>query len=111
MMAAQATAVPAGGRNAAAPAAAPDAIAAAGRPSAAPAGFAAHHPVPAGFLRLVCPPGAEAGPISAAGYSAGEAFREHGPGRGRWLIDLPAEAAVPLLHNGGFHLYDPAAPR
>jgi hypothetical protein len=69
------------------------------------------HPVPPGFLRLVCPPGAEQAPISYGEFGY-EAFRERSGDRGsKWLCDVPAEAARHLCWNGGFRLYDPAAPR
>jgi hypothetical protein len=64
------------------------------------------HSVPPGFLRLVCPSGAEGALVShdVHGY---EPFRELGPGRGRWLVDTPREAAHYLTRYGGFHLLDP----
>jgi hypothetical protein len=61
------------------------------------------------FMRLVCPPGAEGGPISHGQFGY-EAFREHGPGRGKWVVDVPTEAARYLCWNGGFKIYDPEAP-
>jgi hypothetical protein len=109
-MAKAAAGKPAGEQVAEAPANTPEVVAPAATPPAVPAaGFAANHPLPPGFLRLVCPVGAETGPISAAGFS-GEAFREHGPGRGRWLFDCPREAAVNLIRTAGFRLFDPADP-
>jgi hypothetical protein len=108
-MATKATAAPAGARNAEPPASTSVTAAPIPTPPPSPAGFAANHPLPAGFLRLVCPPGAENGLVSH-GQHGYECFREHGPGRGRWLCDVPAEAARHLCWNGGFKIYDPEAP-
>jgi hypothetical protein len=107
-MSAKPAAEPAGAQNAGPPAnAAGPALVTVAPAAGAAAGFAAHHPLPPGFIRLVCPPGAETASISAVGFN-GEAFREHGPGRGRWLFDCPAEAARHLM-RGGFYIFDPAA--
>jgi hypothetical protein len=103
-MAAEATAAPSGPRNAQPPSNTAGAVSATVRPSVAPAGFAASHPVPAGHIRLVCPPGAASAPISHDIVSY-EAFREHGPGNGAWLVDVPAEAAYWFLRTGGFRLF------
>jgi hypothetical protein len=108
-MASKFTLVPAGAPNAELPPNAPAVAEAAPAPLARPVGFAAQHPVPPGHVRLVCPPGAETAAISHGHFSY-EAFREHGPGRGRWLVDVPLDAGRHLLHRGGFHVYDPAAP-
>jgi hypothetical protein len=58
-----------------------------------------------GLMTLICPPGTEWAPISH-GRTAYEAYREHGPGRGRWLVDVPLEAAGPLLRVGDFAIFD-----
>jgi hypothetical protein len=63
------------------------------------------HPVPDGFVRLVCPVGAESAPVSH-GSDGFEAFREHGPGWGRWLVDVPAAAAAHFCRTGGFVRYE-----
>jgi hypothetical protein len=68
------------------------------------------HPVPLGFMRLVCPAGAEGAPVShgEAGY---EAFRERGGDRSsKWLVDVPAEAALYFIRGAGFHVFDPKEP-
>jgi hypothetical protein len=59
-----------------------------------------------GLVTLICPPGAETAPISH-GALAWEAYRESGPGRGRWLVDVPGEVAHFLCWNGGFAPLDP----
>jgi len=110
-MAARATGKAAGEQVAGPPAAATTtsvAIAAAPAPPPGPAGFAANHPLPAGFTRLVCVPGSETAPVGF-GDRGFEAYREHGPGRAKWLIDVPREAAFHLI-RAGFRLYDPAEP-
>ena len=77
----------------------------------APPSAGALHSVPPGFIRLVCPVGAEQGLVGWGG-TGHEPFRERGGDRrSRWLVDIPAEGARHLLHNGGFALYDPAASR
>jgi hypothetical protein len=48
------------------------------RPSAPPAGFAAHYPVPAGFVRLIAPPGSEQALVSH-GDQGFECFRNMVP--------------------------------
>jgi hypothetical protein len=58
------------------------------------------------LVTLVCPPGAETALISHGdvGY---EAYREVGPGAGRWLVDVPRHVAHFLCWNGGFAPLDP----
>ena len=58
-------------------------------------------------LVLVCPPGAELAPISH-GAVAFEPWREHGRAGGLWLVEVPIEAAGPLMRVGGFKVYDPS---
>jgi hypothetical protein len=53
-------------------------------------------------------PGSETAPVGF-GDRGFEAYREHGPGRAKWLIDVPREAAFHLI-RAGFRLYDPAEP-
>ncbi len=55
------------------------------------------------FVTLVCPPGAESAPISH-GAEGFEAYREHGHGGGRWLVDVPIEAVDRLTRVGGFRM-------
>lgn len=65
---------------------------------------------PAGLterLVLICPPGAELAPVSHGG-EAFEVYRERQHG-GLWLVDVPIEAAGPLMRVGGFRLYQPPA--
>jgi len=57
---------------------------------------------------LICPPGAESAPISH-GATNYEPYREHGRAGGAWLVEVPIEAAGPLLRVGGFRLYEPPA--
>jgi hypothetical protein len=96
----------------AAPAAAP-----AGKRDADPADGDAAEPASApvapparaveGFVTLVCPPGAADAPISH-GDRAFEPYREFGRS-GRWLVDVPREAAR-YFSVGGFKIFDPEAP-
>jgi hypothetical protein len=57
-----------------------------------------------GFITLLCSPGAELAPISHGARSF-EPYREHGR-TGRWVVDVPPEAAGPLVRVGGFRLLD-----
>ena len=57
-------------------------------------------------VTLICPPGAELAPISH-GDKAFEPYCEFGR-TGRWLVDVPREAAAGLLH-GGFAVYQSPA--
>jgi len=51
-------------------------------------------------ITLICPPGAESAPISH-GDRAFEPYRENGR-TGRWLVDVPPEAALHFCWNAGF---------
>lgn len=52
---------------------------------------------------LVVPPGAESAPISH-GTTSYAAFRaDHTDPTSLWLVDVPREAAVHLMHNAGFY--------
>lgn len=56
-------------------------------------------------VTLICPPGAADAPISY-GEVAFVPYRQHGR-RGRWLVDVPIEAAIPLTDRGGFAPVNP----
>jgi hypothetical protein len=45
---------------------------------------------------------------SASFHNPRRAYRERGAGRGRWLVDVPVEAAFHLCRTDGSSLLDPA---
>jgi hypothetical protein len=63
------------------------------------------------FVTLLCPPGAEQGPVSfgEVGYRA-YPFDPRAAAT-PWLVDVPREIAGHFLRTGGFRIWDPAAPR
>jgi hypothetical protein len=59
------------------------------------------------MITLVVPPGVLGYPI-AHGTTGYDPYPD---GNGRWLVDVPADVALPLLHVGGFAVKkDPAPP-
>jgi hypothetical protein len=56
---------------------------------------------------LVCPPGAEAAPISH-GTTAYVPYRaDHTNPSSLWLVEVPPEVGQHLMHNGGFYQWKP----
>ena len=62
---------------------------------------------PADYVVLICPPGAEAAPISHGPVSYQAFPEEPGNAHSRWLVRVPRFAAYHFCRVGGFVPRDP----
>jgi hypothetical protein len=97
-MATKVTAAPAGAQNAGPPSSAPEPAGANGAPA-----DAAAEPL----LTLLCPPGAEGGPISHGPIGYRAYLADHRDPLSPWHVDVPKTVAWHLL-GAGFKLIGPA---